>query len=270
MLTEKVFNTGEIAINYAEGSPKGKPFVFLHGITSRWQGMMKLIQLLEDRWQIFACDLRGHGKSGRAPSYLAIDYFPDITAFIKNEVNSPTMLMGHSGGAIAVIGAAAIIPELIEAVILLDPPFCYGESIDKNSHSYKYLAGVYDMLIYNKPAKEFISGLFPGINAASIRWFEETLTCVDPEAVKSILEECYFKGLELKESLNRITCPVLLIYGELEKGSLMRESDVEFFLTYTRNVTAVQIKDTGHNLHVEQPAQVLEITNRWIKNGFIY
>jgi|SRR5664280_558843 len=86
MLTERSFDTGSLIINYAEGFPNGAPFAVLHGIPSRWQGMTRLITPLENEWHVFACDMRGHGKSGRAATYRAIDYFPDTAAFITHRI----------------------------------------------------------------------------------------------------------------------------------------------------------------------------------------
>jgi len=108
MLTEKSFDTGSLRINYGESAPNGAPIVVLHGIPNRWQGMLQLIDPLTQTWQVFACDMRGHGKSGRGSSYRAIDYTADVAAFVTNRVGSPTVLLGHSGGAMAALGAAVM------------------------------------------------------------------------------------------------------------------------------------------------------------------
>src|SRR5512140_1646619 len=107
MLTEKSFNTGSLTINYAEGPTNGEPLVLLHGGTTRWQELNPLISELENNWHVFACDLRGHGKSDRADSYRAIDFFPDTVTFIRNLIGFPTILVGHSAGAIAALGTAS-------------------------------------------------------------------------------------------------------------------------------------------------------------------
>ena len=66
MLTEKSFDTGEIVINFAESDTIGPPLVLLHGATLNWQTFGDFIPALEQRWRLYACDLRGHGGSGRA------------------------------------------------------------------------------------------------------------------------------------------------------------------------------------------------------------
>lgn len=37
MLVEEVFDTGVVAINYAEGPPSGAPMLLLHGLPGCWQ-----------------------------------------------------------------------------------------------------------------------------------------------------------------------------------------------------------------------------------------
>ena len=264
MLTEKSFEAGPLTINYAEGLPNGAPFAVLHGIPTRWQGMIQLIAPLEDRWHVFACDLRGHGKSGRASSYRATDYFPDTAAFVKHGIGSPTVLLGHSGGAIAALGAATLIPELIPAVVLLDPPFAQRETSVWPKSTNDFLAGVRDMLHGQRTARDILVEFFPGIGEGRIQWFAETFSCVDVEVMNALLEGRYFEGLKLELLLNQLTCPVLMVYGEVEKGGLVRESDVEFFLASARNGTAVHIRGAGHYLHAEQPARILDLMTQWI------
>ena len=62
MLTEKLFDIGEIVINYAEGEETGKPLVFLHGSSLNWQALNEFLPTLAKNWHVYAPDLRGHGK----------------------------------------------------------------------------------------------------------------------------------------------------------------------------------------------------------------
>jgi hypothetical protein len=73
MLTERSFDTGELVLNVAESKAAGSPLVMPHGSTLHWQSFGALILTLEQRWHIYACDLRGHGKSGRAKAGYLYD-----------------------------------------------------------------------------------------------------------------------------------------------------------------------------------------------------
>jgi pimeloyl-ACP methyl ester carboxylesterase len=49
MLREQTFNTGTLAINYAEGPPSGPPLVLLHGGGDRWQEFWPILPILPMR-----------------------------------------------------------------------------------------------------------------------------------------------------------------------------------------------------------------------------
>src|SRR5688500_20195009 len=81
MLTERTFDTGEVAINYVESSATGPLLIMLHGMAASWQVFETTIPFLAVRWRVVAADLRGHGRSGRvAGRYALQDYIRDIRA----------------------------------------------------------------------------------------------------------------------------------------------------------------------------------------------
>ncbi len=266
MLAEKRFDTGVLTINYAEGPVNGLPFVLLHGGTARWQELNPLITELEQHWHVYACDKRGHGKSDRAASYRVVDFFPDTVAFIRDRIGAPVVLLGHSGGAIVALGVAAQIPEPIRALILLDPPLFLREESIKSSYVYSYFLGVYHILTQQRTAHEVCSELFPSIDEAGIQHLAEVIRLVDPEFVRVLLEDRYFEGLDVPRLLKQVSCPTRVLYGEIEKGAVVRDRDIEFLLDHVPTGTATQIKDAGHLLQLDQPARVLNCIEEFLKN----
>ena len=110
MLKEKLFNTGHVMINYAEGPDFGTPLVLLHGGGDRWQHFLPILPSLILRWHIFALDLRGHGISGRAAGmYRPEQYALDVIKFIEHQLVDQPILFGHSlGGWIVLLVAAQL------------------------------------------------------------------------------------------------------------------------------------------------------------------
>src|SRR5262249_49641 len=73
-------------------------------------------------WHVHAYSHRGHGESARTPgAYRVADYVPDLVAAVK-EAKKKCVLVGHSLGALVSMGGAAKVPDLVTAVVLLDPP----------------------------------------------------------------------------------------------------------------------------------------------------
>jgi pimeloyl-ACP methyl ester carboxylesterase len=120
---EATFETGEVAINYAEGPRHGPAFVVLHGGSARWQYSHELLDALAESWHVFAPDFRGHGRSGRVPgAYRLRDYVRDTAAFLAAVLDEPPVVYGHSlGGEVAVMLAAQH-PDLVRALIVGDAP----------------------------------------------------------------------------------------------------------------------------------------------------
>ena len=266
MLDEKRFDTGLLTINYAEGPVNGLPFVLLHGGTARWQELNPLITELEQHWHVYACDKRGHGKSDRAASYRVVDFFPETVAFIRDHIGAPTVLLGHSGGAIVALGVAAQIPELIRALILLDPPLFLREESLKSSSPYDYFLGVYHILTKQRATRAVFSEIFPEMDEAGIQHLDDMIRQVDLEFVKVLLEDRFFEDLDVPATLEKVTCPTLMLYGEIEKGAVARDRDVEFFLDHIPNGTAIQIKDAGHLLQWDQPVRTLKHIEEFLGN----
>ena len=60
--------------------------------------------------------------SARTPgAYRVVHYVSDLIAAVK-DAHKKCVLVGHSLGALVSMGVAAKVPELVTAVVLLDPP----------------------------------------------------------------------------------------------------------------------------------------------------
>ena len=61
---EQLFDTGEVHLNYATAGDAGhSALLLIPGQTESWWGYEKAIPLLAERFQVFAVDLRGQGRS---------------------------------------------------------------------------------------------------------------------------------------------------------------------------------------------------------------
>jgi esterase len=108
---------------HAERSGDGDPVVFLHGAA----GSSRTYGWLPDLGRaVIRPDLRGHGRSPRAPgAYLLGDYVDDVVALLR-EVG-PAPVVGHSLGGVVAWTIAQRHPGLVTSVVLEDPPLYMGE-----------------------------------------------------------------------------------------------------------------------------------------------
>lgn len=101
----------------------GKPvIVMVHGVTDIGLSWTTLTWELEDNYDIYMLDGRGHGLSD--PFSDADDgdtMVQDVVDFVEDMGFDKPILMGHSLGAATVMRIGAEYPELAQAVIMLDP-----------------------------------------------------------------------------------------------------------------------------------------------------
>ncbi|MFX0202490.1 MAG: alpha/beta fold hydrolase, partial [Candidatus Hodarchaeota archaeon] len=134
MLKEQTFDTGVVTINFAQGPASGPPLLLIHGGGDRWQYFLPLLPSLVLRWHVFALDLRGHGKSGRAlGQYRPEHYAADVVAFLDSQFPGRVIILGHSLGGWAALLAAAQRPDKLAALILADPPLSIERFLEMES-----------------------------------------------------------------------------------------------------------------------------------------
>jgi pimeloyl-ACP methyl ester carboxylesterase len=252
MLVENSFDTGDIVINFAEGDTVGPPLVMLHGSTLNWQTFDEFIPALEQSWHIYACDLRGHGRSGRSISgYRIADFVPDTIAFIERFVGQPTLMIGFSMGALVTLGVASQLPKLIRGIVLLEPPLMTrNASIKQASEPYTWFSWVVETL--STPSlSEVIARVKerePELEEIEAQNKAQRILNIDPESVAYILNDRVFEKFDLEKVLSRVTGPALLIRGEPELDGMVRDNDVALLETYMPHLTTVQIRDAGHGI----------------------
>lgn len=254
MMQEYFFNARGVPINYARSSNPGQPLVLLHGIASEWQSFTPLISELTEDYQVFAPNLRGHGKSGRCgQDYRILDYAEDIRLFLEQEVSAPAVLYGHSLGALIGMAAAAQAPEMVSGLILGDPPFFNHNLALKESVWYEAFSELYQVISNYHTAAEvdaYMVKEYPKMDPDKRKARAETLARVDPAVIGVQLEQRHMEDFAADALLRRIACPVLLLAGNPKLGSALREEDVDYMAARIRDLEIVHMADIGHGLPV--------------------
>jgi pimeloyl-ACP methyl ester carboxylesterase len=267
-LREAVFDTGEVAINYAEGPPDGGAFVVLHGGSARWQYGQELLEALARSWHVFAPDFRGHGRSGRvAGAYQLHDYVRDTAALLAGVVAEPAVVYGHSLGGEVGVMLAARYPELVRALIVGDAPLSNrSRPTERPEHRAQNLlwhslcgrpvdqieAALKDMPILepgqavSKPARE--------VMGEHSSWFAHQATSLhqlDPDMLAAVLAgpESMLVGYEPETLLPAIACPVLLVQADPRLGVVLSDAEVELGLRLILHVSHVRLEGLAHPLH---------------------
>ncbi|TDO52964.1 pimeloyl-ACP methyl ester carboxylesterase [Kribbella sp. VKM Ac-2571] len=104
----------------------GDPLLLVHGWggdSRAWSGLG-----FEDR-RVIAVDLRGHGRSPvLRHGYRPADYAADLAALVERLGLRPVVAIGHSMGGQIVAELALERPDLVAAVVVIDPAYGADEA----------------------------------------------------------------------------------------------------------------------------------------------
>jgi pimeloyl-ACP methyl ester carboxylesterase len=281
VLREKVFDTGTVGINYAEGPENGPPVILLHGIGRSWRDFLPVLPAFE-HWHVYALELRGHGKSGRVPNaYNTRDYAADVIAFLEGEIEGAAVIFGHSLGGIIAMELAAAVPDRVRAIIVGDSVL----SRDTLAHSmYQELfKGLYDIVIAGGSAEEMATRLakleirIPGLpepipigdlpgDESDLQHWAACLEMLDPGAMQATIDGSTFRDFDCESVLAKIACPVLVLQANPELGGLMSESAVDKINRNVRQVEVVQFRLLGHALHLQRAQPVIDAVTKFLSS----
>ncbi|HEU5228823.1 MAG TPA: alpha/beta hydrolase [Ktedonobacteraceae bacterium] len=285
MLTEHYFTTPVVTLNYAEGEASGSPLVLLHGGSARWQSALPIVPELSQQWQVYAPDLRGHGRSGRVPgSYRLTDYTADIVTFLQQVVKHPAVLFGHSlGGEIAILIAARY-PKLVRGLIIGDAPLDLATMRSTNKRDRERLLYWREWAGPGRSTEEIaaalkntpiaVEGKSDPVAARTLfgeehpwfQWMAENLQHNDPDMLTAVLEfDQMHEGYDYQRLFPLIACPTLIIQGSPAHGALLTNEEIEQALRLLPSATVARMKTVGHPLHTQEKEEVLLAMTTFLK-----
>lgn len=252
-MREHAFTTPEVVLNYAAGPPNGPALLLLHGQGSVWQDWRPVIDHFKDAWQIFAPDFRGCGASGRSAAgrYALTDFADDIQRFVRSVIGTPVVIVGHSlGSMVALLLAARDDERQIRGIVLEDPPLYLSEFFQEWMW-YPYYPVAREALAVHADEAHIARELAARLDLAEADAAKEArnLLRIDPRIIHQVMERIVFSGFDAEALLERVTCPLLLLHGEWERGSALRPADVARVADRLPPGRVQCIAGAGHSLH---------------------
>lgn len=97
-----------------------KAILAVHGITANGRSWSTVAEHLPGR-RILAPDLRGRGRSNRLPGpYGLRTHAADLAAVLDDDGGGARTVLGHSMGAFVTVALAALRPDLVDRLVLVD------------------------------------------------------------------------------------------------------------------------------------------------------
>ncbi len=292
MLHEQTYDCDGLSLNVAVGPESGPPLVLLHGVLRGWRDFAPLLPSLVLRWQVFAPDQRGHGRSQHAAAkYRVVDYVRDAVALLRDHVPGPAVLYGHSLGAMVALAATCQQPDRVRALVLEDPPletmgkrligtplhdyFAALREATRNSHqSTDREDGPPDVDALSAALAD-IPVAAPGggttrlgnlRDAPSLRFSASCLSRLDPDVFEPIVEGRWLEGYDELAVLDRVTCPTLLLQADQWAGGMLIDADAERLASVLPRCLRVTMAGVGHLIHWTKTEDTLRLVVAFLES----
>lgn len=273
------YSKGQPSLRYVDHGGEGPVLLLLHGVSRCGEDWAAILPRLVSTHRVMALDHRGHGGSARSDRYLVTDYVSDAVRFVRDELSVPTILFGHSLGAMVAAAVAAELPQQVSAAILEDPPFhTMGNKIDRSAWQVQFI-GMQRVARVRGSLEQIADGLaeiripIAGIgfkrlgelrDRASLVWSAECLSQLDPEVFTPVIAGRWLDGYDFASVLGGIRCPVLLLQGDPSAGGVLTDSDAESFEAAIASCRRERFPGCGHQIHRDRPAEVLQAFREFI------
>jgi N-formylmaleamate deformylase len=262
------WSSGDVSANgirihyYRTGGDK-PPLVLNHGATDNGLCWTRLARALEADYDVIMPDARGHGLSGApASGYTSQERAADLAGLIEALRLDRPAVGGHSMGAGTTFRLAADYPGLLRCAILEDPGWRPANPPPDAGHPNRMRQWMEEMRPMGRDAIIARGRLQnPTWDESEFGPWADAKLQVSP----SFLDRPAFQNEPpWQELLPRITCPVLLVTADPEKGAIVTPESAEEATRLNPRVKVVRLPGAGHNIRREQFEGFLEATRAFL------
>jgi len=236
----------------------GLPVIILHGLFGSFDNWHSISERLAEKFQVFALDLRNHGKSPHAEEMSYPSMAEDVHEFILLQGLGAAHVIGHSLGGKIAMQLACAHPGDVRSLISID----IGPGAYEPRH------------------EDIIRGLL-GLNLSLFttrQQIEQALAPAEPDLatrrflLKNVRRDAngaFIWGMGLQQIAQNyhrlnvaVTCtelypgPALFIRGA--ESSYLDEPHAASIASYFPNAKLITIAQAGHLVHVDQAVRLFE------------
>ncbi|APZ93373.1 alpha/beta fold hydrolase [Fuerstiella marisgermanici] len=278
-----------IRLHYYRAVPAADkpPMVMVHGITDNGLCWATLTLKLQDDYDIYMLDARGHGLSDLfTASDDADTLIKDVAAAIDALELKKPIVVGHSMGAHTVMRLGAEYPDLAKAVIMLDPLLegARNRGGQRGSRQRRSEDGT-DRQADRPKTKRLTVSMFGSAEelvAQNNYPFDELVAKCRRDSPKWDFVDCQYWALSKKQyhgaysreqfavmtgamrigdSLQKISVPALILKTDASPDDRKAHHEAASAM---QNGKLVHIDNAGHNLHHDQLNRTCEVLSQFL------
>ncbi|MBN1411473.1 MAG: alpha/beta hydrolase [Spirochaetales bacterium] len=254
--------SGKIKLHYHRTGGDKPSMVLVHGLADDGLCWTRVAEYFEQQYDIIMPDLRGHGKSDTPESDYSLKAMADDIAVLISELKlKKPVIGGHSMGAATVMAFAGLYPDTPSTIILEDPPPWWtpppktAEAEEGRAWLEKWLTD-----LKRKTRAELIAEaheVSPDWTMADIELWADAKQRYSPSIIHC-LDWGKIIPVDFQKILGRITCPVLFISADTERGAISGQENIDKLKTIILQMDNVYVKDAGHSIRRHQFAVYTE------------
>ena len=252
------------------GSSGRRPVLLLHSLAAHSHWWDWAAPRLAEDAHVVALDLRGHGGSDWVvpPAYHAEDHARDALAVLDGLGWRAPVVMGHSLGGYIGATLAALHPERVGALVIVDTMTQWNER-----------ETAWAMEQAERPAQEFATRedaggrfrLSPRETTAPAEWLRHLGETGVQEARPGVWEPVFDRQVfaharpDAWPILPSVICPTLVVRGA-GSSIMSREAGLRVAATVKRG-RLVESESAYHHLILDEPAQFVSIVTGWLSTA---
>lgn len=257
----------ELNFQLFAGERPGTPLIVLHGLFGSTGNWRTLCKRYAGRRDVYALDLRNHGRSPHHPRMTFEDMADDVRAFMDRQQLTGCHLLGHSMGGKVAMQLALEQPERVGRLIVADiapkayPPrhddvFAAIELVDKTRITHRNQADkLIEHVLPGQATRLFLLTNLARDDDGEYRWR------IDVEAIRNNYPA--ISGAPPAASAGkRFTKPTLFVRGG--KSYYIKEEDTGVIAALFPNAIIEEIPTAGHWVHAEQPEAFYQMTEQFL------
>ena len=251
---------GDVNLFYTEDGTGDPPLLFVHGYSCDGHDWSWQLPHFVAGHRVITVDNRGHGRSSVPDAgYDHLDFAGDLASLLDHLGCGPVVAIGHSLGGVIVSTLAVERPDLVRAIVSIDPGYLISDELGAG------LAPMIDALESSDPvpvAQATLGATYTAASSPALRTWQMRRIAGTPVHVLRQTLKNLMQGMALESVsapyLARRPCPVLALYADPARAAV--EADL---LTGNRS-RVVSFEGSGHWLHQERPAEVNLIIDTWL------